>query len=381
MGSDLDLVILDVMLPGRSGLEVLREIRTVKPALPVIMLTARAEVADKVAGLDAGATDYMTKPFSVEELLARVRAHLRTPAQAETTRLRVAGIELDLLRRTVTRDGTPVHLSAKEFDLLAYFMRHPGQVLSREQILNGVWDYDHDPGTNVVEVYVGYLRRKLGARRPAGADPDRALGGLPARGRLMGLRGLRPRVTLLIVAVVVVCVGIAFAAVYAGTASELSKRSRQDLRADMAALEQVGDHAARRDRRRSPRAPAPTSPTSRSGPPATSSSSCPAGGAPVTNEPELLGLSPPDERRERARSSAQENRAGARLPGRAARLQLPPACPTAVASQLLVRDRAQPRASRRAPRRRRADRAHGPRQARGARRVPARGRARRRWPR
>jgi two-component system, OmpR family, response regulator len=166
VGSDLDLVILDVMLPGRSGLEILEEIRTVKPALPVIMLTARGEVADKVAGLDAGATDYMTKPFSVEELLARVRAHLRTPVQAETTRLLVADIELDMLRRTVSRDGEPVHLSAKEFDLLAYFMRHPGQVLSREQILNGVWDYNHDPGTNIVEVYVGYLRRKL-------ALPDR----------------------------------------------------------------------------------------------------------------------------------------------------------------------------------------------------------------
>ena len=166
VGSDLDLVILDVMLPGRSGLEILEEIRTIKPALPVIMLTARAEVADKVAGLDAGATDYMTKPFSVEELLARVRAHLRTPVAPETTRLSVADIELDMLRRTVSRDETPVHLSAKEFDLLAYFMRHPGQVLSREQILNGVWDYNHDPGTNIVEVYVGYLRRKL-------ALPDR----------------------------------------------------------------------------------------------------------------------------------------------------------------------------------------------------------------
>ena len=177
LGSDLDLVILDVMLPGRSGLEILGEIRAVKPALPVIMLTARAEVADKVAGLDAGATDYMTKPFSVEELLARVRAHLRTPVQAETTRLSVAGIELDLLRRAVSRDGSPVHLSAKEFDLLAYFMRHPGQVLSREQILNGVWDYNHDPGTNIVEVYVGYLRRKLAlADRPVPIQTVRSAG-------------------------------------------------------------------------------------------------------------------------------------------------------------------------------------------------------------
>ena len=177
MGSDLDLVILDVMLPGRSGLEILEEIRAVKPALPVIMLTARAEVADKVAGLDAGATDYMTKPFSVEELLARVRAHLRTPVQPETTRLHVADIELDMLRRTVTRDGEPVHLSAKEFDLLAYFMRHPGQVLSRQQILNGVWDYNHDPGTNIVEVYVGYLRRKLAlADRPVPIQTVRSAG-------------------------------------------------------------------------------------------------------------------------------------------------------------------------------------------------------------
>jgi two-component system, OmpR family, response regulator len=177
VGSDVDLVILDVMLSGRSGLEILEEIRTVKPALPVIMLTARAEVADKVAGLDAGATDYMTKPFSVEELLARVRAHLRTPVQAETTRLSVAGIELDLLRRAVSRDGSPVHLSAKEFDLLAYFMRHPGQVLSREQILNGVWDYNHDPGTNIVEVYVGYLRRKLAlADRPVPIQTVRSAG-------------------------------------------------------------------------------------------------------------------------------------------------------------------------------------------------------------
>jgi DNA-binding response OmpR family regulator len=177
LGSDVDLVILDVMLPGRNGVDILKEIRTVKPALPVIMLTARAEVADKVAGLDAGATDYMTKPFSVEELLARVRAHLRAPAQAEPTRLTVAGIEVDLLRRSVTRDGSPVHLSAKEFDLLAYFLRHPGQVLSREQILNGVWDYSHDPGTNIVEVYVGYLRRKLArADSPAPIQTVRSVG-------------------------------------------------------------------------------------------------------------------------------------------------------------------------------------------------------------
>lgn len=159
--SDVDLVILDVALPGRDGLEVLRGVRRAKPALPVIMLTARSETADKVAGLDAGATDYVTKPFSVEELLARVRAHLRTPEQAEATRLEAGGIALDRLTRAVTREGSQVALSAKEFELLAYFLRHPGKVLSREQILSSVWGYNHDPQTNVVDVYVGYLRRKL----------------------------------------------------------------------------------------------------------------------------------------------------------------------------------------------------------------------------
>jgi DNA-binding response OmpR family regulator len=157
----VDLAILDISLPGRDGLQVLGGIRSAKPGLPVIMLTARSEVADKVAGLNAGATDYVTKPFSVEELLARVRAHLRPPHRGETTQLSASGIDVDLLRRSVVRDGRQVALSAKEFELLAYFMRHAGQVLSREQILGAVWGYDHDPGTNIVEVYVGYLRRKL----------------------------------------------------------------------------------------------------------------------------------------------------------------------------------------------------------------------------
>jgi DNA-binding response OmpR family regulator len=159
--TDIDLVILDRGLPGRDGLEVLRGIRAAKPGLPVIVLTALGQVADKVAGLDAGATDYVTKPFSLEELLARVRAHLRHPAQPEATVLRAGGIEADLLSREVSHDGMPVRLSAKEFEMLTYFLRHPNQVLSREQLLNGVWGYDYEPSTNVVEVYVGYLRRKL----------------------------------------------------------------------------------------------------------------------------------------------------------------------------------------------------------------------------
>lgn len=159
--SDVDLVILDGRLPGRDGLDVVRGIRSAKHALPVIMLTARGEVADRVAGLDAGATDYLAKPFAIEELLARVRAHLRPPAQWEPSKLGAGDIVLDLLTRAVTRQEREVRLSAREFDLLAYFLRHPNQVLSRGQLLSAVWRYDHDPQTNLVEVYVGYLRRKL----------------------------------------------------------------------------------------------------------------------------------------------------------------------------------------------------------------------------
>lgn len=158
---NFDLLILDLMLPGMSGIEILRSFRKDDGTTPVILLTARTAVEDRVEGLDAGATDYVPKPFSFEELSARVRAHLRRPDQKETTNLSVGTIELDLLRRTVTRDGREVNLSAREFDLLAYMMRHPGQALSREQLLSGVWGYDYDPGTNVVGVYIQYLRKKL----------------------------------------------------------------------------------------------------------------------------------------------------------------------------------------------------------------------------
>jgi DNA-binding response OmpR family regulator len=175
--TDIDLVILDRLLPERDGIDVLRGIRSAKPALPVIMLTALGEVDDKVNALDAGATDYVTKPFAVDELLARVRAHLRNPSQREATRLSAAGIDVDLVSRDVRRDGRPIQLSAKEFALLVHFMRHPNQVLSREQLLSGVWGYDFDPQTNVLEVYVGYLRRKLGEPgRPAPIDTIRSAG-------------------------------------------------------------------------------------------------------------------------------------------------------------------------------------------------------------
>jgi DNA-binding response OmpR family regulator len=173
----VDLVILDLMLPGRDGFEVLTGIRGAKPQLPVIVLTARDQTDDKVEGLDRGATDYVTKPFSLDELMARVRAHLRDRDEGSTARLEAAGIRMDLISRKVERGGVPIRLSATEFTLLAYFMRHPDQVLSRQELLRAVWGYEHDPKTNVVGVYVGYLRRKLSlAGRPAPIETVRSAG-------------------------------------------------------------------------------------------------------------------------------------------------------------------------------------------------------------
>jgi len=161
LDEDIDLVVLDMMLPGRSGMEVLADLRAAKPTLPVIVLTARGEIDDRVAGLDSGAVDYLTKPFSLQELAARIRAQLRVAGQTATTGLKAGDIEVDLLTREVRRAGQPVRLSATEFDLLVYLVRNRGRVLSRQQILRAVWGYDHDPGTNVVDVYIGYVRRKL----------------------------------------------------------------------------------------------------------------------------------------------------------------------------------------------------------------------------
>jgi DNA-binding response OmpR family regulator len=158
---DFALVILDVLLPKLSGLDVIRQIRENDEEIPVIMLTALAETDDVVTGLDLGASDYLTKPFAFAELLARIRAHLRQPGQASATSLEVGAISLDFRTRAVNRKGRAVRLTAREFELLAYLMRHPDQVLSRAQILNAVWGYDYDPGTNVLDVYIGYLRRKL----------------------------------------------------------------------------------------------------------------------------------------------------------------------------------------------------------------------------
>jgi two-component system, OmpR family, response regulator len=161
---DYALVLLDLTLPGKDGLEVLRAIRARMPELPVIVLTARAAIEQRVEGLDRGANDYVPKPFSLEELLARVRAQLRSPSQRESSVLEVGEIRLDLRTRRVERGGRDVNLTAREFEVLAYLMRHPDQVLSREQILNAVWGFDFDPGTKVLEVYIGYLRRKLSER-------------------------------------------------------------------------------------------------------------------------------------------------------------------------------------------------------------------------
>ncbi|HEY3827808.1 MAG TPA: response regulator transcription factor [Solirubrobacteraceae bacterium] len=162
LSESFDAIVLDLMLPGRSGLEILASVRGAKPNVPVIVLTARGEVEDRVAGLDAGAVDYLVKPFSMAELVARVRAQLRVFAQASTTTLSGEGIEANLLTRKVHRSGRAVILSSTEFELLALLLRNHGRVLSREQILSSVWGYQHDPQTNVVDVYIGYLRRKLG---------------------------------------------------------------------------------------------------------------------------------------------------------------------------------------------------------------------------
>jgi DNA-binding response OmpR family regulator len=160
---EVDLLVLDLLLPGRSGLDVLAAVHEAKPELPVIVLTALDQVEQRVTGLDAGAADYLTKPFSLHELAARIRAQLRVAAQSQRTVLRGGEVEVDLISREVKYAGKLVRLSTTEFELLTYLMRNHGQALSREQILRAVWGYEYDPGTNVVDVYVGYLRRKLRA--------------------------------------------------------------------------------------------------------------------------------------------------------------------------------------------------------------------------
>lgn len=162
LSEDFDLILLDIMLPGLNGMEVLRRIRR-SSSVPVIMLTARDSVTDKVAGLDLGADDYITKPFAIEELLARIRNALRkniTPAQ-ENEALSALGLRLDVKRHTVEYDGQPVELTKKEFDLLQCLLKNKGLVMTREALLENVWDFDFDGGTNAVDVYIRFLRGKI----------------------------------------------------------------------------------------------------------------------------------------------------------------------------------------------------------------------------
>jgi heavy metal response regulator len=160
-----DLIILDIRLPKMDGLRVLQALRQDHVTAPVLLLTVRATIEDKVLGLDAGADDYLTKPFAFQELVARVRALLRRRAEAEPTVLRIDDLRLDPARRTVTRGGEKIDLTPREFALLDYFMRNPGRVLTRTMIAEHVWDYSFDTSTNVIDVYVNYLRKKIDSGR------------------------------------------------------------------------------------------------------------------------------------------------------------------------------------------------------------------------
>ncbi|MDY6938943.1 MAG: response regulator transcription factor [Cyanobacteriota bacterium] len=160
-----DLLLLDLGLPDRDGLELLEELRGQGVTLPIIILTARDDLHDKITGLEGGADDYVTKPFHFDELLARIRLRLaghQTTTVQQEMHLEVGSLHLDLRTRQVRVDAREVELPAREFLLLETFTRHKGQVMSREQLLNRVWGYDYDPGSNIVDVYVGYLRKKLG---------------------------------------------------------------------------------------------------------------------------------------------------------------------------------------------------------------------------
>lgn len=159
--ADYDAIILDIMMPGSDGFAVLRSLRNARKTSPVLFLTARDSISDRVKGLDSGANDYLVKPFSFEELLARVRAMIRTAHGSVSSELKVADLVLDTASGRVTRGGREITLSAKEYALLEYLMHNAGLVLSREKIEDHIWNYDYEGGTNVVDVYISYLRKKI----------------------------------------------------------------------------------------------------------------------------------------------------------------------------------------------------------------------------
>lgn len=159
--TDYDVIILDIMMPKKDGLSVVRKLRQCGNNVPVLLLTAKDAVSDRIAGLDAGADDYLTKPYAFDELLARIRALLRRQSSEKSDCMSVGDLKLCVSSRKVTRGGREIALSAKEFSLLESLMRHKGSVLSRAQLENQVWDYDFDGGSNVIDVYIRYLRRKI----------------------------------------------------------------------------------------------------------------------------------------------------------------------------------------------------------------------------
>ncbi len=165
LSGEFDLLVLDVNLPGMDGFRVLEELRGSGSSMPVIMLTARVELEDTVAGLEGGADDYLGKPFRFDELVARIRLRMRREEAAAPTQLSHRDLVLDIRTRRAHVGGAAVELSAREFALAEELVRHAGQVLSREQLLSRVWGFDFDPGSNVVDVYIGYLRQKLGPGR------------------------------------------------------------------------------------------------------------------------------------------------------------------------------------------------------------------------
>ncbi len=162
-GAEYDVIIMDIMMPVLDGLSALQQLRSTGDKTPVLLLTARSGIDDRVAGLDTGADDYLTKPFSFDELLARIRVLLRRNSNQASNQITIADLTLDCAARTVTRAGKSIALSSREFDILEYLMRNQGVVLSREKIEQHIWNYDYAGGSNIVDVYIRYLRKKVDA--------------------------------------------------------------------------------------------------------------------------------------------------------------------------------------------------------------------------